>query len=133
MKKKQVILLIILIVILGGAITITAVYKNLNKSLERLASTTIPDVDLTTLEDGTYTGSYQSFPVMAEVEVTINSHKITGIKLVKHINGQGKPAEVITDKVLEAQSLNVDSISGATYSSKVILMAIGNALNVKVK
>jgi uncharacterized protein with FMN-binding domain len=47
---------------------------------------------------------------------------------VKHVNGQGKPAEVITEKVIETQSLQVDVVSGATYSSKVILKAIENAL-----
>jgi uncharacterized protein with FMN-binding domain len=60
--------------------------------------------------------------------VTINNHKITGIELVKHNHGQGAPAEVITGKVVEAQTLEVDIVSGATYSSKVILKAIENAL-----
>ncbi|GAI95081.1 unnamed protein product, partial [marine sediment metagenome] len=32
-------------------------------------------------------------------------------------------------KVVEAQTLQVDAVSGATYSSKVILKAIENALN----
>jgi uncharacterized protein with FMN-binding domain len=31
--------------------------------------------------------------------------------------------------VIEAQSLQVDAASGATYSSKVILLAIGDALS----
>jgi len=35
---------------------------------------------------------------------------------------------VIVDSVIENQSLDVDAISGATYSSKVILKAIENAL-----
>jgi len=35
--------------------------------------------------------------------------------------------------VVEAQTLEVDAISGATYSSKVILKAIENALNIASK
>ncbi|MBA7580983.1 hypothetical protein ES708_22882 [subsurface metagenome] len=54
---------------------------------------------------------------------------IAGIELVKHRSGQGAPAEMIASKVVEAQTLEVDVVSGATYSSKVILKAIENALN----
>ncbi len=38
-------------------------------------------------------------------------------------------AEKIPDKVLEEQSLQVDIVSGATFSSKVILKAVEDALN----
>jgi uncharacterized protein with FMN-binding domain len=48
--------------------------------------------------------------------------------LVKHRNGRGAAAEAITGKVISAQSLKVDTISGATMSSKVILLAIESAL-----
>ncbi len=36
----------------------------------------------------------------------------------------GQPAEAIIEDVVEDQSLDVDSVSGATYSSRVILKAI---------
>ena len=62
------------------------------------------------------------------MKVFVKDHKIERIELVKHRNGKGAPAEAITGKVVEAQSLQVDAISGATYSSKVILQAIENAL-----
>ncbi len=42
-------------------------------------------------------------------------------------------AEIITDKVIDTQSLQVDAISGATYSSKTILKAIENALKKGIK
>jgi len=89
----------------------------------------ISDIDLSKIEDGIYAGSCIAFPVSAEVEVTINNNKITNIELKKHSNGQGSQAEVIPDKVVKAQTLEVDIVSGATYSSKVILKAIENALN----
>lgn len=97
-------------------------------SLVKLTETSIPDVDLSKIADGVYKGSHKVFPVEAEVRVTIENHKIIGIELVKHFNGQGTAAEVIPDRVTEAQSLKVDIVSGATYSSKVILKAIENAL-----
>lgn len=128
MKKKTkvfIIILFILLVIGGGA---TYFVKMTEKSLEELSSTEIVDVDLTTLDDGTYLGSYKAFPVSVEVEVTVLNHEITEIVILKHDSGQGEPAEVIILDVIEMQSLNVDLVSGATYSSKVILLAIHDAL-----
>jgi uncharacterized protein with FMN-binding domain len=84
---------------------------------------------LSKTNDGVYSGSYKVFPVVAEVKVTVKNHKISNIELVKHENGKGSSAEILPGKVVEAQSLDVDIISGATYSSKVILKAIENALN----
>jgi uncharacterized protein with FMN-binding domain len=50
------------------------------------------------------------------------------IQLVKHRNGQGSWAEAMLTKVVDAQSLDVDTVTGATLSSKVILRAIAKAL-----
>lgn len=129
MKKKKtllfVVLSIIVVIILVGAGVKTYLEANLNK----VATAVITDVDLTEVKDGVYNGSYNALPVMVEVKVTVSNHSITVIELVKHLNGQGTPAEVITDKVIEAQSLQVDIVAGATYSSKVILKAIENALS----
>ena len=54
--------------------------------------------------------------------------RISSIELVKHIHSRGSQAEAIIDKVIEAQSLDVDAISGSTYISMVILRAIEDAL-----
>jgi len=58
----------------------------------------------------------------------VQDHQIKEIELVRHDHGQGSSAEVIPDRILEAQSLEVDIVSGATASSKVILKAVENAL-----
>ena len=128
MKKKYKILLIVaiilVIIIIAGAVIFSTFQTNLNK----LTTVTITDVDLTKIEDGTYLGSYGSFPVSAEVQVIVADHKITNIKILMHNNGQGANAEVIPENVIAAQSLEIDIVSGATYSSKVILKSIQNAL-----
>ncbi len=88
----------------------------------------IEDVDLNSVEDGTYLGEYSCFPVSVIVEVDIVSHKIVDLTIIKHDNGQGEAAEIIIDNVIDSQSLELDSIAGATYSSRVILLAIEDAL-----
>ena len=127
MKKRYIFILSIIVVVSIG------LYLGVNiigSNLERLKELEISPVDLTKVVDGTYPGSYKVFPVLAEVTVTVKNHQITAVELLKHQNGQGGSAEVILDNIVEAQTLNVDTISGATYSSIVILKAIENALNV---
>jgi len=84
---------------------------------------------LESLADGTYKGEFKpSRFVGATVNVNIAAHKIVSIDIIEHNNMRGKPAEVITDKVVASQTLAVDSVSGATASSKVLLIAIENAI-----
>jgi uncharacterized protein with FMN-binding domain len=125
-KKKRIRIIIAVVVVVLLAIWGAMAYMQSN--LKQLSDLTIAKVDLSKIDDGIYAGSYKSFPVAAEVLVTISSHRIAGIDLVKHSNGQGSGAEIIPGQVVEAQSLEVDIVSGATYSSKVILKAIEDAL-----
>jgi uncharacterized protein with FMN-binding domain len=128
-KLMMIILIIIVAIVLIGIGGKTYIEANLNK----VVNASIPEMDLTRIADGIYSGNFNAFPVMVEVKVTVSNHEITEIEIVKHVNGQGAPAEIITDKVIEAQSLQVDTVSGATYSSKVILKAIENALSSEVE
>ncbi len=125
----------IVIVILAIAIVGVMVAKSLIESnmRQKMFSTVISNIDLLKVADGTYTGSYDIFPVVAEVKVIVKDHKITAIQLVKHRTGQGQGAEALPGKVVAAQSLQVDTVTGATLSSKVILKAIENALKSGVK
>ncbi|SMC81964.1 FMN-binding protein [Papillibacter cinnamivorans] len=129
MKKGIKILLIVCIVAAALAITGTVVMRRIQGNLDALKTTEIPRTDLQRIEDGTYTGRYSVFPVSATVEVTVENHVITGIRLVEHKNGKGQAAESIPGEVVRTQSLQVDAVSGATYSSKVILLAIADALD----
>lgn len=121
-KKVVLIAVCIIVLVIGFYGTQLLNYKKTIKEIK------IENVDLSTISDGKYTGSCDASYIAAEVSVTVKDHKIIDISLLKHKNERGKPAEVIPGKVVEAQSLKVDTISGATNSSKVILKAIENAL-----
>ena len=99
----------------------TSKYRRIISEIE------IRSPDLTLIHDGTYFGTFDAILISADVEVTVIDHKITEI-LLEHRNDRGASAEIITGDVLMQQSLKVDTISGATNSSKVILKAIENAL-----
>ena len=126
MKKKILISASAIIFILVLAVVV--VFNKLSTNLRQIELPDISDIDLTQIEDGVYTGSYSSFPLSAVVKVVVMSHKITGFDLVEHYHGRGTAAEAILGEVVDTQSLDVDIVSGATYSSKVILNAIADAL-----
>lgn len=129
MKKKRIgiyIVAVVVIILAGVGITMSSMFGNYRRQVEAIQ---ITGVNLTEVPDGTYDGSCETLMVSADVRVTVKEHQIKEIELVRHNNGKGATAEVIPDKILEAQSLEVDLVSGATASSKVILKAIENALN----
>lgn len=128
MSKVMKIVLIILAVIILLAVVCAIFISQINKNLEELSDIPLDNVDLSVIPNGIYAGSYNAFPIAVEVEVKVQDNKIIAINLIKHRNGQGKAAEAISEMVVDAQSLKVDAISGATYSSKVILLAIKDAL-----
>ena len=97
-------------------------YKNQISGIE------INDISASGIKDGDYIGVYDAGYIQAEVSVYVKSEKITSITLLDHKNEKGKRAEVITDRMVDAQSTNVDTVTGATNSSKVIIKAVENAL-----
>ncbi|MDD5764888.1 MAG: FMN-binding protein [Candidatus Marinimicrobia bacterium] len=102
--------------------------KKMDEYRQRIASIEIENIDLSQVKDGEYTGDYDAILVKVSVLVKVKDHRIESVDLVKHENGRGKKAEVIPSLVVEKQSLKVDTVSGATASSLVILEAIEQAL-----
>jgi uncharacterized protein with FMN-binding domain len=128
LKRIILIISVVLIAVAGVVIAAKTALNKMESNLEGLVQLDVMDVDLKLISDGTYTGEYSAVPVSAKVDVTIKDHRITNIDLLEHNNGQGAGAEVIPSIVVEKQTMQIDTISGATYSSKVILKAIEDAL-----
>lgn len=127
-KTKKIILSSICIIFIIGIIAGGKYLISVNNYQKAIKELTINNVDLSKISDGKYIGTYDADLISAKVSVTVKDHKIEEVDLLEHKNGRGKPAEVIPDMVVKAQSLQVDAISGATNSSKTILKAIENAL-----
>jgi len=86
-------------------------------------------VDVRSVPDGEYIGRHRVFPVSVKVKVIVVDGRIDRIDILRHFNGQGEAGEGVVERVLQAQSLEVDAITGATYSSRVILKAIELAIS----
>jgi uncharacterized protein with FMN-binding domain len=86
-------------------------------------------VDRERLIDGVYEGSSRAGPNKAPVKVTIEDERIVTIEIVKHRAWKGRKAEsAIPKRIIEAQSTEVDAVTGATNSSRVIINAVQKAI-----
>lgn len=87
-------------------------------------------------KDGTYTGEADGFGGTVAVEVTVKDGKIEAVEVTsaeKEDSAYLAMAEDIIPKIIEAQSAEVDTISGATFSSTGIKNAAEQALEQAVK
>lgn len=98
---------------------------------ETVNNTCISNIDIGSIPDGVYFGTADFTMVAADVNVTVSNGKIVAVELLRHVHGpnRGVIAEVLTNRIVENQSLELDSVSGATGSSKAILKAVENALS----
>ncbi len=81
--------------------------------------------------DGKYTGSGIGYNGRMTVSVTIEDGRIAGVRVTGHVEDEpyiSDTIEGIIPAVLEAQSVDVQIVSGATSSSDGMLTAISKAL-----
>lgn len=83
-----------------------------------------------TYKDGTYTGTGKGYKGTVTAKVTISGGKIKTIDVSGSDDAAyfGKAKNGIVNKIISGQSTNVDTVSGATYSSNGIISAVRNAL-----
>lgn len=82
-------------------------------------------------KDGTYTGEAEGYGGTIQVEVTLAGDEITSINVViapGEDSAYLSQAESVINSVISAQSTDVDTVSGATFSSTGILNAVDEAL-----
>lgn len=121
--------LIVLIAILVAAMAAGSWFKLRYDHMAKVFATTeVGPVDLSSLDDGTYRGSFGEFLVSVELDVTVRSHRITDIDVVDQRGGSGYEALQTLDRIIEAQSPKVDVVTGATKSSQCIMIAAYRAL-----
>lgn len=87
--------------------------------------------DASAYKDGTYYGTGKGFAGTMKVKVDISGGKIASISIVSTKDGDNyvKSASSLLDTIVEKQSTNVDTVSGATFSSRGIIAAVRSALS----
>ncbi len=93
---------------------------------KEVASSDIPSV-----EDGVYHGSAEGTRGTLTVEVEISEGRLERIEVIEQNETDAYFVEsypLIPEKIVEEQSLNVDTQTGATLSAERIIFAVENAL-----
>ncbi|WP_234121857.1 FMN-binding protein [Clostridium hydrogenum] len=93
---------------------------------------TAPSNTSSKYKDGTYTGVGQGFRPNLKVSVTIKNGKIANIQMLSNEDTPqffNSAASVVPSEIVQAQSTQVDAVSGATRSSNGIMMAVSDALS----
>ena len=130
-KMSGWIITLIIIVVLGAGGGIG--YSFLKKEHDEARNLPLNAVDFNKLNDGTYIGEYEGGMYkwrVNKVQVIVSSGKVTDIKLISSSDSGKDNAhqDILYNRVIEAQSLQVDTISSATLTSKAYLQAVENAL-----
>lgn len=95
----------------------------------------VPSEDSGILHDGVYTGSGMGMNAKITVEVTISDGEISAITVLSSREDEPyySDALAVIDDILSANSVEVDTVSGATYSSGGIIDAVEYALREAAK
>ena len=96
------------------------------------SSTSVAQVeDASSYKDGTYYGTGTGFGGTLKVQVDISGGKIAAIQILENNDGSEyiSKASSIINAIISSQSTNVDTVSGATYSSVGIIQAVRDALS----
>ena len=129
MKKFLKIAAIIMTVLV---IIFTGFFLYISRGLDAKSQPALSGVTTQGLLDGVYEGGYDGGRWTNRVQVTVAGERIGNIALVQNVmfNNEKVSAELF-QKVIEAQSTQVDAVAGATVTSNAYLKAIENALTKK--
>ena len=121
-----VVLAVIAVVVIGLSI--------FNKGMADIKKLSVESIDVSLLKDGNYFGEYENGRWQYHVEVTVCDGEIKEIRV---LNTKTGPFEMkmyddvnteLIQRIVQNQSLQVDTITGATVNSKALLKAVENAL-----
>ena len=85
-----------------------------------------------TLKDGSYIGTGVGFGGPLRIKLTVDNGKIKNIEVVNHSESTGYYEEVFKMKrreIIENQSLSIDTVSGATATSRGFFSAVKSAVS----
>lgn len=127
MRKK--VLKVAGVALLIVALVLTAIGVYLLSGMNEMKAMAIGEINLSVVEDGLYEGAFDLGNRWSNVvSIRVKDHRIEQIDLIESQTFELQEiAQELFEQVLDAQSLDVDMVSGATISSIGYLKAIENA------
>jgi len=123
----------------GATVSVTSLVSSVRSSVDYVGEEfldkeieTYESIDPSVVGSGTVAGLGTGFKGEIEVEVTVEDDEITDIELVSYEDTPDlveKAEEELAEKIVANQSLDVDTVSGATATSEGIIEAVHEALD----
>lgn len=125
MKK---VLKFVLIIIILMVLTAAGGIYYLTHGMDDVKEMSLNGINLTRISDGTYYGSCESGRWANTLAIHVEGGRITKIDVSKDVRFvQEGVSNDLFEKVISKQDTRVDTVSGATITSKAYLKAIENA------
>jgi uncharacterized protein with FMN-binding domain len=116
---KKLFLMIMMLSVLGCAF----------QEMIRVRQMDIQNVDINSIQDGEYIGSYSYSGFEYKVKTIVSAQKILDIEILQNRDTEhARCAEGVLTEILKRQTPNVDAISGATTTSRALMKAVENSL-----
>jgi len=105
-----------------------------NKGMADIKRLSVENIDVSLLKDGNYFGEYENGRWQYHVEVIVRDGEVKEIHV---LNTKTGPFDMemyddvnteLIQRIVQNQSLQVDTVTGATVNSKALLKAVENAL-----
>ncbi len=122
----------------GATVTLRGIVSSIREEVDTIGmeflglEVEVVEIDPSAVDDGTYTGVGTGFADDIEVEVTVSGGEITDIEIISHDDTPDyfdQAAAEMPGRIIEAQSHDVEMVSGATASAEGIVEAVADALN----
>ena len=88
----------------------------------------LQSLDLKKLPDGTYVGASLGYKGDVKVTVTLQKGRIADIKVEHKEDIERNATKIVPQRIIEAQGLKVDAVTGATTTSNALIAATFEAL-----
>ncbi len=124
--KVVAVVITVLVIIFAGF------FVFISQGLDAKSQPALAGVTAQGLKDGTYEGGYEGGRFTNRVKVTVAGEKIGNIAISQDVMfSNAKVSSELFQRVIGAQSTQVDTVAGATVTSKAYLKSIENALTGK--
>jgi len=124
MVGRIILIVVIVILVFGGVMALMA-----TRGLKKVKNLPLADIDISSISDGVYEGSFSGYRWDNTVQVTVKDGKITDFEVVtEKMSKSPQVVNGIREKLIARQDLHIDAVSGASVNTRAYLKAIEDAL-----
>lgn len=135
--KKLILSVIVVVAFAAYALAYHGSGSNEAATSTSIVASSTASTSSTKYKDGTYAGSSVDATYgNVQVQVTVKGGKITDVQFLDHPSGRGESVSInnmampiLTQEAISAQSANVQTVSGATFTSGAFVQSLQSALD----